>query len=63
MHAQLKALAAAIVLDNGDPPDTDYQRGYMAASEEIAKRIKAIIGDMQDGRGCLSGITQPGDGT
>ena len=33
---RIEALIAAWPATNGDPPDTDYQRGYLAACEEHA---------------------------
>jgi hypothetical protein len=58
MQAQLKALAAEIVLDNGDPPDTDYQRGYMAACEEIARRLNGIANDQKPDRAKMLALVE-----
>lgn len=47
MLEKLKSLAAELPNDNGDPPDTDYQRGYMAACVEAARLIQAIVDDAE----------------
>lgn len=31
--------------DNGDPPDTDYQRGYMAACRDCAAELRAALAE------------------
>lgn len=36
-------IAAKLPNDNGDPPDTEYQRGYMAACQEAAREIAAAL--------------------
>jgi hypothetical protein len=45
MFENMKALADEIVQDNGDPPGNNYQRGYMDACAEAAKRIREIIAE------------------
>ena len=43
MREQLEALIASWPDDRGDPPDTDYQRGYMAACEEHARELRRVL--------------------
>ena len=42
---RLRALAASWPNDNGDPPDTDYQSGYMAACAEHAQEVERILAE------------------
>ena len=46
---RLEALIAAWPDDRGDPPDTDYQRGYLAACEEHARELAKILAE-EEGR-------------
>lgn len=39
LHQKLEQLIASWPDDRGDPPDTDYQRGYMAAAAEHAREL------------------------
>ncbi len=43
LHQKLEQLIASWPDDRGDPPDTDYQRGYMAAAEEHARELKEAL--------------------
>ena len=42
---RLRALIAGWSTDNGDLPDTDYQRGYMAACAEHAREVTAALAE------------------
>ena len=42
---RLRALVASWPSDNGDPPDTDYQSGYMAACAEHAHEVEQILAE------------------
>lgn len=51
-------LAAAIEGFLGDPPDTDYQRGYLSALIDVYR--EGINGDMTDARVvAASPLTRP----
>jgi len=42
---RVEALIAAWPATNGDPPDTDYQHGYLAACEEHARELAQILAE------------------
>ncbi len=43
LHQKLEQLIASWPDDRSDPPDTEYQRGYMAAAEEHARELKEAL--------------------
>lgn len=46
---RIEALIAAWPATNGDPPDTDYQSGYLAACEEHARELIQILAEEEGG--------------
>lgn len=42
-RSRLEALVNGWPNDNGDPPDTEYQRGYMAACRDCADELAAEL--------------------
>lgn len=57
---RLRALVASWSRDNGDPPDTDYQSGYMAACTEHAREVERILAE--DAGGWRPIAEMPADG-
>lgn len=58
---RIETLVRSWTSDNGDPPDSDYQRGYMAACEEHARGLIQILAE--DAGGWRSMDTLPRDNT
>lgn len=61
LRQKLEQLIASWPDDRGDKPDTDYQRGYMAAAEERARELKEALAE--DAGGWRPIAEAPMDGT
>lgn len=49
IRARIEGLVRSWTSDNGYPPDSDYQRGYMAACAECARELSEILAEEEGG--------------
>lgn len=60
LRTRIEAIVAGWSTDNGDLPDTDYHRGYMAACAAHAREVAAALAE--DAGGWQSMDSAPRDG-